>query len=84
LPLNDFKIWFPKLLGRVDKLENGTIFDIRAVMGTDWLVIPKGIRLALGRVFYQHVDKGLVNNVHPHEIANTRPATYIKQSSQVR
>jgi len=61
LPNNDFRRWFPILLKRVDELSYGTNFNIRAVMGTDWVNIPKGIRLALGRVFFQHVhaDNGI-------------------------
>ena len=65
IPGNDFQRWFPELLNRVNSLEIETEFNIRAVMATDWVNIPKGIKLSLGRVFYQHVDSGRVANVTP-------------------
>ncbi|MCL2838656.1 MAG: single-stranded DNA-binding protein [Oscillospiraceae bacterium] len=63
LPDNEFKKWYPELLLRVSKLESGTIFNIREVFATDWKDIPKGIKLALGRVFYKNVsDKNVCDD----------------------
>jgi len=78
LPANDFRRWFPELLQRVDALENGTAFNIRAVMATDWVNIPKGIRLALGRVFFQHVDANKVENVTATQMDSAKTQWYVK------
>jgi len=78
-PNNDFKRWFPDLLRRVDAMSGGTEFNIRAVMAVDWLVIPRGIRLALGRVFFQHVDAGKIENVTATEPDSSRVQWYIKE-----
>ena len=58
LPDNDFQKWFPELVARVSAIQGGTSFNVREVFGVDWKRIPKGIRLALGRVFYQQVSTG--------------------------
>lgn len=78
LPSNDFRRWFPELLRRVELMDNGTQFNIRAVMATDWVNIPKGIRLALGRVFFQHVDSNKVNNVRVTEMDSAKTQWYVK------
>ena len=79
LPNEDFKKWFPELILRVNKLPSGTPFNIRAVMGTDWTIIPKGIKLALGRVFFQHVAAVKVNNVKATEPDGSKTQWYIKE-----
>lgn len=78
-PNNDFKKWFPELLRRINAMPRGTKFNIRAVMGTDWAVIPKGIRLALGRVFYQNVAANKVEDVRATEPDSAKTQWYIKE-----
>ena len=63
LPDNDFKKWYPELISRVNALESGTIFNIREVFATDWKDIPKGIKLALGRVFYKNILEKDISDV---------------------
>jgi len=50
---------------RVKALSTGTPFTIKAVMATDWIVLPVGIRLSLGRRFYKMVIDGEVAGVKP-------------------
>ena len=78
-PNNDFKKWFPELTRRVNDMPMGTEFNIRAVMATDWSVIPKGIRLALGRVFYQHVAANKIKNIRATEPDSAKTQWYIKE-----
>jgi len=82
LPGNDFRRWFPELLRRVEAMEMGTKFNIRAVMGTDWISIPKGIRLALGRVFYQHVAASKVTDVSATEMDSAKTQWYKKEAQK--
>ena len=79
LPGNDFRRWFPELISRVNLLKTGTDFNIRAVMATDWVSIPKGIKLALGRVFFQHVDAGKVANVTATQMDSAKTQWYTKR-----
>ena len=78
-PGNDFRRWFPELINRVNSLAMGTDFNIRAVMATDWANIPKGIKLALGRVFFQHVDVGRIANVAATQMDSAKTQWYTKK-----
>jgi hypothetical protein len=78
-PKNDFEKWFPELLLRVGEIRNGTKFNIKAVFGTEWINIPKGIKLSLGRVFYQQVNASKVLNVHASERDKAKTQWYIKK-----
>jgi hypothetical protein len=78
LPDDDFDKWFPELLRRVDAMKTGTKFNIRAVMATDWVDIPKVIRLRLGRVFYNHVVAGKVEFVRDTVKGNDKTQWYQK------
>ena len=82
LPGNDFRRWFPELIRRVNSMPMGTDFNIRAVMATDWVSIPKGIKLALGRVFYQHVDAGRIANVTATQMDSAKTQWYKKEANQ--
>ncbi|MDD2972559.1 MAG: DUF1413 domain-containing protein [Lachnospiraceae bacterium] len=79
-PNNDFNKWFPELKKRVEELSDNTQFNIRIVMATDWMKIPKGIRLALGRVFYQQVDCGNIDSVRVLELDANKTQWYEKTS----
>jgi len=78
-PNSDFSKWFAELLRRVEALSNMTRFNIRAVMGTCWVEIPKDIRLRLGRIFYNYVVAGKVANVRDTEKGNDKTQWYIKE-----
>ena len=82
LPENDFRRWFPELLMRVNSLEIGTEFNIRAVMGTDWLNIPLGIKLALGRVFFKQVIAGRIVNVTTTQADSAKTQWYTKKEDK--
>lgn len=77
-PDNDFERWFPELLFRVKKIPKGMKFNISAVLGTDWINIPKGIRLSLGRVFYQHVAANKISEVKAIEQDSAKTQWYQK------
>jgi len=66
--------WFQELLIRTGRIPKDTAFNIKAVFGTDWISISKGVRLALGRSFYNYVNAGKVPGVVPTEkdSANTQ------------
>ena len=86
-PQNDFNKWFPILLERVSEIRNdGRQFTVREVMSTDWNLIPKGIKLSLGRVFFQRVVDNDVNrkvfNVRPLEPDKSKTQKYIKEANQ--
>lgn len=83
-PQNEFDKWFPILLERVNEIPNdGRQFTIREVMSTDWGLISKGIKLSLGRVFFQHVvdqdEMRRVKNVRPMEPDKSKTQKYVKE-----
>lgn len=59
----DFKIKFIELLARVSRIKPGTLFNIKMVFATDWPNIDKGVRLALGRTFYNYVNTKKISGV---------------------
>ena len=61
----EFKRWFRELLERVSRIKPGTSFNIKMVLSTDWANIDRGVRLALGRAFYNCVVAGKVEGVSP-------------------
>ena len=63
----EFQRWFHELLLRVGRIPKDTAFNIKAVFGTDWISISKGVRLALGRSFYNYVNAGKVPGIMPTE-----------------
>lgn len=60
------KEWFfefyKQLLDNVDKLPSGTKFNIKSLFGVEW-TMPKGIKLTLGRTYFNRVNKGIIDNV---------------------
>ncbi|ROR28110.1 uncharacterized protein DUF1413 [Mobilisporobacter senegalensis] len=61
----EFKKWFRELLERVSRIKYGTPFNIKMVLSTDWVNIERGVRLAMGRAFYNYVVAGKVEGVKP-------------------
>jgi len=54
--------FYKKLLDKVEQLPSGTKFNIKALFGVEW-TMPKGIKLTLGRTYFNRVDKGIIDNV---------------------
>lgn len=81
-PQNDFTKWFPELLSRVSKIQSGTKFNIKAVFGTDWINIPKGVRLSLGRAFFKHVNTNKVPGVRAIEPDKAKTQWYMKEEAR--
>lgn len=52
------------LLDKVEALPNGTRFDIRSVFGVEW-TMSRGVKLNLGKTFYNRVVEGVIANVDP-------------------
>ncbi len=61
----EFKRWFRELLERVSRIKQGTQFNIKMVLSTDWASIDRGVRLAMGRAFYNYVVAGKVEGISP-------------------
>ena len=59
----EFKKCFEELKTKVARIKVGIKFNIKAVFGTDWTNIEKGVRLALGKAFYTYVHSGSITNV---------------------
>lgn len=54
-----FAATYADTLRRVEALTPGTKFSLKTLFGTDW-TMPRGIKLTLGRAFYDMVDGGKV------------------------
>ncbi len=61
----EFKKHFKELLTRVSRIKPNSDFNIKMVFATDWPNIEKGVRLALGRAFYNYVEAGKIANTIP-------------------
>lgn len=59
---NDFAISYNQLIAKADSLPSGTIFNIKALFGVDW-TMKRGIKLNLGRTYYNRVSEGVITNV---------------------
>lgn len=74
----EFNKYFKELKEKVNRIKPGTEFNIKAVFGTDWLNIPKGVRLALGRIFYKYVAENNIKvTIKQKDASNTQ--WYIKE-----
>jgi hypothetical protein len=74
---SEFMERFTYLCDEVEKLEEGTKFEIKAVFGTKWNQIEKGMRLSLGRNFYWSTETGTVD-VAVSDRSYSRSIVYIK------
>lgn len=59
---NEFSRSYKKLIQKVAQLSSGTRFTIKAVFGTEW-TMGKGVKLSLGKTFFQRVQDGTIPNV---------------------
>jgi hypothetical protein len=51
------------LLGEINSLDSGEVFNIRKLFEDEWKKIDRGVRLSLGRTFYKMVINKGINNV---------------------
>jgi len=76
----EFQKWFKDLLSRVAQIPKGD-FNLKSVFGiADWSSIPKGVRLALGRAFYNHVVANKIPDVIATEKDSANTQWYRKES----
>jgi len=74
----EFKKYFKKLLSEVSKIPQNRDFSIKKVFLTEWSNIEKGVRLALGRAFYNYVLANKVPGVTPTKKDSANVQWYIK------
>lgn len=80
-PENDFQKWFPLLLQKVEDMEDVCSFTLRDIMVERWIEIPKGTKLAMGRVFFSLVDSGKIPHVSKNGINSSKTQCYMKDSN---
>ncbi len=78
----EFKKWFRELLERVSRIKPGTPFNIKMVLSTDWANIDRGVRLAMGRAFYNYVLAGKVEGVSPTQKDSANVQWYVVGGGQ--
>ena len=83
LPDNDFKKWFPVLMSQAERLPSGTTFTVSTLLGADWESIPKGVRLALGRVYYSQVAGKKIPGIKSAGNKNSSSQRYFKQEETI-
>lgn len=54
---------YEQLIDKVNALPSGVRFNIRALFGVEWTIISKGVKLNLGKIYFQKVQEGIINNV---------------------
>ncbi|MHC1735006.1 MAG: single-stranded DNA-binding protein [Erysipelotrichaceae bacterium] len=52
----DFIQSYKEMVNRVEKLKSGSVFNVKALLGTDWVNLGKGTRLSLGKAFLTYVE----------------------------
>ena len=57
-----FSFYYKKLIQKVDALPQGTKFTIKSLFGVEW-TMSKGIKLNLGKTYFNRVLEGIVKNV---------------------
>jgi hypothetical protein len=73
-------LYYIELISRTQKINENTKFSIKLLFGTDWLNIPKGIKLALGRKFYKEVSEKIIKNINYLYKDSSNTAFYVKTS----
>lgn len=74
---NEFAQNYKKLIDKVEALSSGTRFTIKAVFGTEW-TMSKGIKLTLGKTYYNRVQDGTIRNVKAEGKDSSNVMWYIK------
>lgn len=57
-----FGTCYRALIEKVETLNSGTKFNIKALFGVEW-TMSRGIKLNLRKTFYGHVNSGSIKNV---------------------
>ena len=74
---NEFGKYYKVLVDKANKLSPGTRFNIKAIFGTDW-TMPKGVKLTLGKTYYNRVQDGTITNVKAEGKDSSNVMWYIK------
>lgn len=61
---NDFSHYYQQLLEKVDNLQPKTRFTVKMLFGVEW-TMDKGIKLNLGKTYYNKVSTNVIKNVKP-------------------
>lgn len=61
---DDFSTAYRKLNKKVEDLPSGTRFNIKSLFGVEW-TMSKGVKLNLGKTYYNRVSQGVITNVAP-------------------
>jgi len=64
LKSDPFSYYYKQLIQKVENLPKGTKFNIKALFGVEW-TMAKGIKLNLGKTYYNRVQEGVITNVKP-------------------
>ena len=59
---DDFGTYYRELIRKVESLDTGMPFNIKALFGVEW-TMSKGIKLNLGKTYYNRVAAGVITNV---------------------
>ena len=57
-----FGTYYRELIRKVESLDTGMPFNIKALFGVEW-TMSKGIKLNLGKTYYNRVAAGVITNV---------------------
>ncbi|MDD3137756.1 MAG: single-stranded DNA-binding protein [Lachnospiraceae bacterium] len=74
---NEFAQSYKKLVENVNQLASGTRFTIKALFGTEW-TMSKGIKLTLGKTYYNRVQDGTIKNVKAEGKDSSNVMWYVK------
>ncbi|WP_025436197.1 single-stranded DNA-binding protein [Peptoclostridium acidaminophilum] len=74
---DEFSLAYAKLIKKVDALPSGTRFTIRSLFGTEW-TMGRGIKLSLGKTYYNQVEKKTINNVNAEGKDSSNVMWYVK------
>lgn len=59
-----FGTYYKELIEKVENLKPLTKFNIKSLFGVEW-TMEKGIKLNLGKTYYNSVSDGIITNVKP-------------------
>jgi hypothetical protein len=52
----DFVQSYKEMVNKVEKLKSGSVFNVKSLLGTDWVNLKKGVRLSLGKAFLTYIE----------------------------
>ncbi len=65
LTKDDYGSCYKKLKEKVNTLPSGTRFNIKSLFGIEWLSISTGVKLNLGKTYFNRVNEGIITDVKP-------------------